>query len=137
MWESHGNPRTHGNVTGGLVARPGCDCGRLPVLSGMSDGSSVAGAESERRSRRRPHLPVLHISSVLLLHGMAQGSSHFSSSSSTWDGSRSHLRVSQAHYFCGIRRVCIILSRCSRLNKRRLRWTTTKWVHAHQVTHHR
>jgi len=82
-------------------------------------------------------LKVLHISPVLLLHGMAQGSSHFSSSSSTWDGSRSHLRVSQAHYFCGIRRVCIILSRCSRLNKRRLRWTTTKWVHAHQVTHHR
>jgi len=45
----------------------------VSVLPGLSDGSSVTTAESKRRSRRRSHLPVLHLSSVHLLHGLAQG----------------------------------------------------------------
>ena len=51
----------------------GGDGGRLPVLPGLSDGPPVAGTESERRPRRRPHLSVLHVPTVLLLHGLAQG----------------------------------------------------------------
>ena len=48
----------------------------LPVLPGVSDGSTVAVPESQRRSRRRSRLSVLYVPPVLLLHGLAQG---------TWD----------------------------------------------------